>query len=503
MRRRGAQLEVTLVAVVDPGQGEPTRKDLSRAGPVDGVRLSLAAPGEPTLPAGMQEANARAALELEQRVEGHPDAMEASLPRLIRLWEQSDQPLNALRWRAAGLQDCMRRGYYEEAILYGEPILPSLDSLCRGDAKRRWSIVGWLCPCLSITGRAERAARILEDEVVAKTDDPAVLARALLTLSVQHSRYLPKRDLEIAERYAQRAAAALTRIVPPTDEARSVGIEVNNALALIRVHEKKYDEALEICRASLAIVDAFDPQRSRMRRAVALKRIAELFAISGAYDEALVSQSAAIEIDPGFADNYALRGITYFKAGRVEDAEVDFRKAIAMSPPYAEAFVNLGQCYRAMDRADAAALAYSRAVDLEPENTLALVGRAACYEQLGDADKACADYDAVLSLSPNDVLALANRAVVHYESGRLLASADDLNRAVAISPDTADFYQNRAVVLADLGRQAEAIEDLSTYLRLRPDAEDRREVEERLSTLQGARRHAPVCGDCRGLTEGG
>jgi len=63
----------------------------------------------------------------------------------------------------------------------------------------------------------------------------------------------------------------------------------------------------------------------------------------------------------------------------------------------------------------------------------------------------------------------------------LQASVVDLDRAVSLASDTPEFYQNRSVVLSDLGRRAEAIADLSTYLQLRPDAEDRAEVEEKLS----------------------
>ena len=53
-----------------------------------------------------------------------------------------------------------------------------------------------------------------------------------------------------------------------------------------------------------------------------------------------------------------------------------------------------------------------------------------------------------------------------------------------MAPQMADLYQNRAFALTELGRFGAAASDLETYLRLSPDADDRAEVEEKLSVLQ-------------------
>jgi tetratricopeptide (TPR) repeat protein len=285
----------------------------------------------------------------------------------------------------------------------------------------------------------------------------------------------------------QRAAEAVSRLSPSTDEARTLSIATNNALALVRLHEGRPDEALRICRASLVILDEhFGPQGRPLQRAALMLRLAELFLFMGAHDEALAHYSAAIAIDPSQSEYHGLRGVAAFRAGRLVEAEADFRQALALGPPHAEIGVNLGQCYRAMARAEDALRAYSFALELEPQNELALVGRAQVHELLGQPERACADYDAVLLLKPDDAPVLANRAVLHYEAGRLQASVADLDRAVSLASDTPEFYQNRAVVLSDLGRRAEALADLSTYLRLRPEAEDRAEVEEKLAALREA-----------------
>jgi tetratricopeptide (TPR) repeat protein len=451
------------------------------------VRLRLAPEERAPLSAEVQRAHAHAARELEHGVQGEPDAVEASLPRLIQLWEQSAEPGNALRWRTEGLRLCVRQGYYEDALRYGEPLVPALDALSRGEPKARWDILGKLSTCLSATGRGERAVRLLEEEVLAKSDDPALLVRAFYTLAVSHLRYLPRRDIPAAEQCVQKAAEAVSRLEPSTDEARTLAIVTNNARALVRLLEGRPDEALRICQASLALLDEhFGPQGRPLQRAALMLRLAELFLFMGAHDEAIAHYSAAIAIDPSQSDYYGMRGVAAFKAGRLVEAEADFQKALALSPPYAEIWVNLGQCYRAMERAEDALRAYSSALELEPENVLALVGRAQAHELLGNAERARADYDAVLLLTPDDALVLANRAVLHYEAGRLQASVADLDRAVSLAPETPEFHQNRAVVLADLGRRAEALEELSTYLRLRPDAEDRAEVEAKLSAWREA-----------------
>ncbi|WP_158621719.1 tetratricopeptide repeat protein [Corallococcus aberystwythensis] len=491
VRRQGTHLDLTLLVVVDPGEGDATCTELSRACRVSRARLRLAPEPQDPAPvaAEVQHAHAQAARELEHRVQGEPEAVEASLPRLIKLWEQSAEPENALRWRTEGLRLCVRQGYYEDALRYGEPLLHALDALSSGDPKARWDILGKLSACLAATGRAAQAARLLEEEVLAKSDAPALLARAYYTLAVYHARYLPTRDLRTAEQCVQKATEEVSRLEPATNEARTMTLLINNALALVRLQEGKPEEALRICQASLALLDAhYGPDERPLQRAALMLRLAELFLVMGAHDEALTHYSAAIAIDPSQADYYGMRGVAAFKAGRLLEAEADFQKALTLGPPSAAIWVNLGQCYRAMERAEDAIRAYSSALALESENVLTLVGRAQAHELLGRVEQALADYDAALQLTPDDAPVLASRAVLHYEAGRLQASLADLDRAVSLAPDTPEFHQNRSVVLSDLGRRAEAIADLSTYLRLQPDAEDRAEVEEKLSGLREALR---------------
>ncbi len=483
MRRRGAALGLTLVAVTAPGAGEAVAASLPEG--VERSVLAWEAAGEPP-PAVDPRDMRRRAEELEASVAREPLELEIHLPTLIHLWESSDRPEGALRWQAFALGLYNHYGFYEDGFRYVEPVLANLDSIPPIEGFEyfftRWNLVGSVFGCLVANGHAERARQVVEAEALAKITDFEELVRVHYVMSMLHARFLDTSNLELAERHLKEGLALLEKDPSLAPRERVfLNVFLNNGLAFIRHRQRRPHEAIELCRDGFERMNRHWGDRGhRLHRSVLLYNQAQVYSALGSHDEAIEKYTQALEMDPNYSEYYNERGSVFLHTGRFERAIEDYRKAIATSPPYPEAWANLGQCYRTMGRAEEAVAAYSRALDLEPDHLLARVGRAQTLDLLERSEEAEQDYDRALSLDANDPLLWANRAVLRYQRGAVEASLHDLDRAVELAPDNADLYQNRAVALESLGRQERAREDLRTYLELEPDAPDRREIEGRI-----------------------
>lgn len=482
MRRRGAQLQLTMLVAANPAAGEAvlSKFEPEQVGPT--TRLSL--PPDAHSPTDPEEA-ARLAGELEERAKLDPPAVEMLVPQLIRYNALSGRQERASRWQAAALGFLNHQGFYEDALRYSEAVSSQLESLCGDDEVFRWNLVGNLFGCYVAVGDSASSYSIVVNEALSKIKHLSQRVKVYYVMGMLHARYLPVPDLEKASGYLEEGLRDIPRAELSPDEESFHTAFMMNGLALVRHRQKRTGEAVELCHRAGELLDAnLRPDQHRLHRSVLQYNIAQVYAFTGRLKEAIAYYTAAMEMDPNYSEYYNERGSAYLKLGNLDKALEDFLAAVELSPPYPEVLTNLGQCYQLLDRVDEAAEAYTASLDLVPAQSLALTGRAQAREALGQPDAALADYSASLALDPAQPLVLSNRAVLHYEKGDVAKALDDLNQAITLSPQTADLYQNRAVALGDMGRRAEAAADLRTYLELSPGAEDRREVLEKLSELE-------------------
>ncbi len=483
VRRRGAQLGLSLLLVVGPGRGDEVADEFDPSTLTAAVRLSLVPRAAVAVsPAEM----AKEAEALEAQVKTDPSLREVLLPRLIDRWKRSDEPERALPWQVRAMHLFNHAGLYEASLGYAADVERGLDRLRATHSELYYPAVNALYFSYVPLGRADVARGLLEEASV-HLDDRAQLPRLYYLLSMLHARFLAPTDLDRAEEYLARALDLVAEVDLAEGERHFLTVFLMNGLALVRLRQRRVDEALELCRDGVCLLNQhLSAEDHRLHRSVLLFNIAQVHAQIGPYEDALDYFGQAMAMDPNYSEYYNDRGSVYLKLDRLDEAERDYRRAIELSPPYAEVWTNLGQCYRATGRMAEADQAYSRALDLDPVSALALVGRAEARGALGDAEGALADYDHALALEPSQPLVLASRAILHYEAGRLGDAVADLNAAVAMAPEVAEFYQNRAVALGDLGRDAEAADDLATYLHLSPGADDRADVEAQLAAMKAA-----------------
>lgn len=460
VRRRAARLRLTVVFVVEPDTAAAFVERLESVWAPCGVRIPL--------PAGRRrrrspQQHRQRALELERLAALRPPAAEIHLPEIICSWRQSDEPHRAVRWQAAAFALYTRYGYYEDAYALCDVVLDRLDELTVEFPSlfSRWTLVGSIFGCLVALGQAERAYHVVRTEGLEKAGDPADEARICYVLAMLLARFLPRHDFGRAEAYIERGLTALARSEAGEQVRWFLSAVLWNGLAFIRHRQGRALEAIRLCESGLAGLDEHLSRDShRLERSVLLYRTGQVYASLRSQAKAIECFTAALEIDPDYAEYCNERGNMYLQMGRFDEAIADYRRAIEASPPYPEVWTNLGQCYRKTNDLEKAAEAYERALDLDPHVRRALAGHADVCVRTQRWDRALADYDALLSGDPDQPMVLANRAFVLGQLGRFEEAVDDLTRATRLAPNEAFLYEHRAAACIRLGRIAQVEEDL-------------------------------------------
>jgi tetratricopeptide (TPR) repeat protein len=483
MRRRLARLQLALVFVADAGAGDACAQVLGAA--VERRQIEL----PPEQEAVDLEVLAREADEIEARVEARLGGCDDLLPRLIQRCLATGQVLRAQRWRAVALALYNHFGFYEDALFFGEPLLADLDHVCAQERSfGRWNVISGLFNAYAALNRAEDALQLVRQHALEQISDPKDLVSIYYALAMLYCRFLPQKDLRLAEQYLQKSMDALALADFPESEAHYLAVFNLNGLAFIRHLQGRPEEAIELCRAGFErLQQHLRDDEYRLHRSVLLYNIAQVQLSLRRYEDAVRGYTAAIESDPRYSEYYNERAGIFLRMGRYEEALADLHRAVELSAPYHEVWTNLGQTYKLMQRHDDAVAAYSTALDIDPRQVLPWLGRAQAHEAAGRAVEALADYSCALSLDPQNAQAWSNRAALHFDAGRPHDACSDLDTALVLAPQTAELYWNRGFIRQQLGRVAEAAADFAEYVHLRPDAPDRAEAEARLAALQAAR----------------
>lgn len=481
IRRRGERLQLTLILSINQGQRAQVAKHIAAKYVAHTIRMHL----EPDSQAIIDQETVLARIkELLEQSQIDRFEREIVTPQLIKYWQMSEQPERALDALLYAFTIYATRGFYEDALIYGEECLHILQQHHPNNIPLRLDVYMKIFNCYAGLHKGLEGLQIAET-ALSLTNDPDYLFAWCYVMAMLYGRYLPQRDLARAEAYLERGLQELAKTNLPAHTRFFQTAFNRNGLALVRHFQKRPAEAIELCQTSFdKLNEELKPDEHRLHRSVLLYNIAQVYANTGPYEDALKYFTATIALDPNYSEYYNERGSVYLKLGRLEEAVNDYLQAVDLSPPYMEVWTNLGQCYSLMERFEDAVDAYSRAIDLDPSKTLPLIGRAQAFEALGQPEAALADYTAALDLNPQQAPVLANRAVIHYETGRLLKALADLDQALVLEPEMAELHQNRSVALIEMSRIDEAIQDLQTYLRLQPTAEDRLEVEQKITDLQ-------------------
>ena len=131
----------------------------------------------------------------------------------------------------------------------------------------------------------------------------------------------------------------------------------------------------------------------------------------GRYDEAVVSYSRSIDLDPGFSEAFNNRGSALAEMKHFDEAVTNFDQAIALRSDYAEPLYNRGNLLSQLGHFDEAVVYYDRAIARNPDNVAAFNNRGSALGELKRFDEAIASFERAAAIRPGDGSAQFNEAV--------------------------------------------------------------------------------------------
>jgi len=150
--------------------------------------------------------------------------------------------------------------------------------------------------------------------------------------------------------------------------------------------------------------------------------------------EAMKAFDKAIEIDPNYADAYALRAAIYNDWGQHQQALRESDQAIKLNPNFGGGFNTRGWAH---------------------------IG-------LRNYEKAIEDLNKAIELDPNLAYAYGNRSWAYFMLENYHQSLDDASKAIQINPRLSTAYLWKGSALASLNRLQEAVKNFDKAIELDP-----------------------------------
>jgi predicted O-linked N-acetylglucosamine transferase (SPINDLY family) len=201
-------------------------------------------------------------------------------------------------------------------------------------------------------------------------------------------------------------------------------------------------DALHLLGMVTADLGGLDEGISLVRRATSLDRsqghahlnLATLLLRRGDSAAALESLDEAIELMPGNADAWFMRGNLLHEQNRLAEAISNYERALGLRPEFPQALNNAAVALRSLRRLDRALDFIDRALALRPTYAEALNNRGLI---LVDANRRAAAIDSfrkALELSPHFTKALHNLGSALTQSKRFAAARDMFEQLNAVAP---------------------------------------------------------------------
>jgi len=162
--------------------------------------------------------------------------------------------------------------------------------------------------------------------------------------------------------------------LPAVDQLAYDEFLKDNDDLVLKVDEQPTDALPEALKEPAAMVDASGELQIEMdtKNAHVWNELGNIYFNTGAFDDAIVAYSKAIQLDRWFAWPYSNLALTYVQKGRFTEAILLYQRSIELFTSEKDKAISwnrLGNVYRRLNNYDGAISAYQRADELDPENT--------------------------------------------------------------------------------------------------------------------------------------
>jgi len=205
---------------------------------------------------------------------------------------------------------------------------------------------------------------------------------------------------------------------------------------------------------------------------VAYSNRANVYQQLGKHTEAIADYTKSIEVDPENADAYLNRGLAHYDLQEYDQAIPDFEAALQIDPNYVEAYNNIGLVYIRLKKYDDALTQYNKAIEIDPRFAAAYGNRGNVYQMLGQPDLALADFNKSIQLAPNVAEVYDYRGRIYYSQNQYDLALADYNHAVSLDSTFSTAYNDRGLVYFYQDKLDEALADYNQALELDPESSE-------------------------------
>ena len=174
--------------------------------------------------------------------------------------------------------------------------------------------------------------------------------------------------------------------------------------------------------------------------------LGDLYRISGQYAAAMTRYEQALALNPRWVDALSGKAMVLNAQGYKTEAEQQFRFAIELEPGYWQNYMLYGSFLYEAGSFDAAARHFERAAQLKPASTDVLNSLAAAWFFSGQFEQAIAVWQQVVGLSPM-AQSYSNLGTAYYFNADYAKAEQMYQQALANSADDYTIWTNLADVL--------------------------------------------------------
>lgn len=176
--------------------------------------------------------------------------------------------------------------------------------------------------------------------------------------------------------------------------------------------------------------------------------------------------TAAIELNPNYADAYINRGNAFANQGEYHRSITDYNKALELNPYDSDGYYNRGNSYAFIGDFNRAIADYNRTIKMDPNNTFAYNNRGNSYKELREYNRAIEDYSNAIKIDPNDADAYVNRGSILSFRSDYNRAISDFTKALEIDPFYAKAYFKRGLTYKYKRDKYNAHKDFKRALQL-------------------------------------